>query len=132
MIIYGVALIAISLLVGTLVGDLLGIALGVDGNVGGVGIGMVVLLLLVGALKKRGQLTEPTQNGLAFWGAMYIPIVVAMAASQNVVGAVSRGPLAIIAGVTAVLASFMLVPLFSKFGRQDSKTFDDGQGGNSA
>lgn len=63
---------------------------------------------------------------------MYIPIVVAMAASQNVVAAVGGGPLAIIAGVTAVLISFLLVPLLSNMGRHESKTFDDEQGERSS
>jgi malonate transporter MadL subunit len=53
---------------------------------------------------------------------MYIPIVVAMAASQNVIAAVSSGWLAIIAGVLAVAASFAMIPLLARFGkgRQDA------------
>lgn len=128
MVIYGVAILAICLLVGMLAGEGLGIFLGVEANVGGVGIGMLLLILLVDAAKKRGKLGEPTQNGMAFWGAMYIPIVVAMAASQNVVAAVGGGPVAIVAGVAAVLISFLLVPFLSKIGRGESKTFDDDPG----
>ena len=40
---------------------------------------------------------------------MYIPIVVAMAAKQNVLGALEGGPLALFAGIGAVVASFLLV-----------------------
>jgi len=46
---------------------------------------------------------------------MYIPIVVAMAAKQNVIAAVSSGWLAVIAGVLAVAVSFAVIPLISRF-----------------
>ena len=55
-------------------------------------------------------------RGIEFWSAMYIPIVVAMAARQNVVAAFEGGMLAIVAGVAAVMVSFALVPLLSKIG----------------
>lgn len=132
MVIYGVAILAICLLVGTLIGELLGIAIDVDGNVGGVGIAMLMLILLIDGLKKRGRLSETTQSGLAFWSAIYIPIVVAMAATQDVASAVSGGPLAIIAGAVAVLAAFLLVPVLSKVGKQDTKALDNEQGGSSS
>jgi malonate transporter MadL subunit len=45
---------------------------------------------------------------------MYIPIVVAMAAKQNVIAAVSSGWMAIIAGVAAVAVSFLLIPLLDR------------------
>ena len=48
---------------------------------------------------------------------MYIPIVVAMAAKQNVVAAVSSGWLAVIAGVGAVVVSFALIPVFTRLGQ---------------
>lgn len=44
---------------------------------------------------------------------MYIPIVIAMAASQNVLGALAGGPLAILAGVAVVAISWACVPLLS-------------------
>ncbi len=46
---------------------------------------------------------------------MYIPIVVAMAAKQNVIAAISSGWMAIIAGVAAVVASFLLIPVIARF-----------------
>lgn len=46
---------------------------------------------------------------------MYIPIVVAMAAKQNVIAALSSGWMAIIAGVAAVAASFVLIPVLARF-----------------
>jgi malonate transporter MadL subunit len=50
---------------------------------------------------------------------MYIPIVVAMAARQNVVAALSSGWLAVLAGLAAVAASVALVPLLSRLGDRD-------------
>lgn len=47
---------------------------------------------------------------------MYIPIVVAMAAQQNVVAALKGGPIAVLAGALAVVASFALVPVISRIG----------------
>ena len=47
---------------------------------------------------------------------MYIPIVVAMAARQDVAGATEGGLLAVVAGVAAVAVSFALVPVLSRIG----------------
>ena len=49
---------------------------------------------------------------------MYIPIVVAMAAKQNVVAALSSGWLAIAAGTAAVVGGFLLVPLMARMGQR--------------
>ena len=47
---------------------------------------------------RKGALTHGLKLGIEFWAALYIPIVVAMAATQNVVAAVSGGPVVLIAG----------------------------------
>ena len=114
MVIYGVALLAFCMLVGMFAGELLGVALGVKANVGGVGIAMLLLIVLSNLSHKRWQLQPVTESGVKFWSAMYIPIVVAMAAKQNVVAAVSGGGMAIIAGVLAVAVSFSMVPVLAK------------------
>ena len=119
MIIYGVALLAFCFLVGMVTGDLIGAALGFDKNVGGVGIAMLLLLLLSNLNHHKFQLSTPTESGITFWSAMYIPIVVAMAARQDVLAAVSSGWLAVIAGVAAVAASFAFIPLLARFGNPD-------------
>lgn len=118
MVIIGVALLAGCYLAGMLIGDLLGIGLGVDANVGGVGFAMVLLVLVADRLRRRGVLPPVTEQGVLFWSAMYIPIVVAMAASQNVVSAVSGGPAALVAGVLAVLAGLALVPVLARIGER--------------
>lgn len=114
MIVYGVALLSFCMLVGVFVGDLIGEWLGAQANVGGVGIAMLLLLILSNLSKKNFQLSPPTESGINFWSAMYIPIVVAMAAKQNVIAALSGGWLAIVAGVAAVAVSFAFIPLLDK------------------
>ena len=104
MTIYGVALLAICSLLGALLGDLLGIALNVKSNVGGVGIAMIMLIAGRVWLAKRGLLKPQIKFGIEFWAALYIPIVVAMAAIQNVAAAVSGGPIVVLAAVGGVAA----------------------------
>lgn len=129
MTIYGTGLIAACLIAGTCVGRLLGIVLGIDANVGGVGIAMLLLITISNRLRVADKLPQPTANGILFWSSIYVPIVVAMAASQNVVAAVRGGPAAIVAGTGTVVACFAAVPLVSRIGR--SKAGDDVPG-NSA
>lgn len=117
MVIYGVALLSFCMLVGVFAGDVLGELIGVQANVGGVGIAMLLLILLSNLSSHRFKLNPITESGIGFWSAMYIPIVVAMAAKQNVVAAVSSGWMAIIAGAAAVAASFAMIPVLDRFGR---------------
>jgi malonate transporter MadL subunit len=114
MIVYGVALLSFCMLVGVFVGDLIGEWLGAQANVGGVGIAMLLLIVLSNLSKKNFQLSPPTQSGINFWSAMYIPIVVAMAAKQNVIAALAGGWMAITAGVAAVAVSFAVIPLLDR------------------
>jgi len=114
MIIYGTALLAVCHLLGIVLGDLLGHALGVKTNVGGVGIAM---LLLIGArlyAHHRGWLTAASEAGVSYWGALYIPVVVAMAAQQNVVAALRGGPVALIAAVGSVLLCGVFVSFINR------------------
>jgi hypothetical protein len=60
----------------------------------------------------------PAGNGVDFWSLMYIPIIVAMAAQQNVAAAVSGGAMAMLAGVAAVVAGFALVPVLARMARK--------------
>lgn len=117
MVIYGVALLSFCMLVGVFVGDFLGELIGVKANVGGVGIAMLLLLLLTSLSSQKFKLKPMTESGIGFWSAMYIPIVVAMAAKQNVIAAISSGWMAIIAGVAAVAASFAMIPVLDRIGR---------------
>jgi malonate transporter MadL subunit len=91
----GVALLAICTLLGQL--------LGVKANVGGVGVAMIVLIAARLWLERHGRMSRPALQGIAFRGALYIPIVVAMAAQQDVVAAVRGGPVVLIAGAGSPL-----------------------------
>ncbi|WP_368507482.1 malonate transporter subunit MadL [Bradyrhizobium lupini] len=121
MTISGVALLAICTLLGVLLGDLLGLALGVKANVGGVGIAMIFLIAARLWLVRYGLLSSGLKIGVEFWGSFYIPIVVAMAAQQNVVAAVKGGPVVVIAGIGAVAVCFAMVALIGRLsGRVES------------
>lgn len=115
--IYGVALLAICALVGTALGDLLGVALHVKSNVGGVGLAMGLLIAARTWLDHRGKLSSGVKFGVEFWGSLYIPIVVAMAATQNVIGALDGGPIVVIAAVVTVALCLASVALLGKLGR---------------
>ena len=116
MIIFGVALLAICTLVGAMVGELIGAALGVKSNVGGVGFAMILLILARLWLTRSGRLDREVRFGIEFWGALYIPIVVAMAAQQNVALAIGSGPLVLIAALLTVLVCLAAVALISRLG----------------
>ncbi|MFK7863181.1 MAG: malonate transporter subunit MadL [Pseudohongiellaceae bacterium] len=125
MIVYGVALLSLCLIIGMLVGESLGVALGVEANVGGVGIAMLLLVFASNSARFKSLTEGAAGSGIQFWSAMYIPIVVAMAARQNVAAAADGGLLALVAGVAAVVVSFALVPVLSKIG-SGSNTSDGG------
>ena len=116
MVIYGVGLLAACYLAGVFLGDLLGRLIGVQANVGGVGIAMLFLILASDALIKRGRLKPQTREGVIFWSAIYIPVIVAMAAKQNVIAALKGGPMALLAGALATVTCFALVPVISRIG----------------
>jgi malonate transporter MadL subunit len=116
MIVYGVALLAFCTLLGGYLGDILGVAIGVQANVGGVGIAMMFLIIMSNISNKKFHLSPISESGIRFWSAMYIPIIVAMAAKQNMVVALSSGWMAVVAGVLAVIVGFLMVPVLSKIG----------------
>lgn len=117
MVINGVALLAVCSLLGLLLGELIGAWMGVKANVGGVGFAMILLVWSTGWLQARGRFRPVSQSGLQFWSGFYLPIIVAMAAQQNVVAAVKGGPVALMAGVLGVVGSFALIPWLDRLGR---------------
>ena len=120
MIIYGTALLAACHLIGLFLGDLLGALIGVKSNVGGVGIAMLMLIGLKMYLQGKGLMPKETEAGVGFWGAMYIPVVVAMAASQNVVAALKGGPVALLSAIGAVAACACVIAALSRSGKDDT------------
>lgn len=118
MAIFGTALLALCTLLGVALGEALGMALHVKANVGGVGLAMLLLMAARAWLVRRGWLTAQLRLGIEFWAALYIPIVVAMAAQQNVVAALDGGPMVVLAGVSTVALCFALVALLGRLGKR--------------
>ena len=121
MIIYGVALLAFCYVVGQLLGEYLGVLMGIEANVGGVGFAMLLLVLLNDWLHKKGHMDLNTESGMYFWNQMYIPIIVAMAATQNVKLAVSSGLIVLLAGSVPVVICIATLPLLSRLSKQNPR-----------
>jgi len=113
--IYGVALLAGCMFVGSFIGNLLGLLTGLGSDIGGVGFAMLLLLLLTNSKKVCNVMPEGYIKGLNFWKEMFIPVVIAMSASQNVVSALDGGILALVSGLGVVVVGFLLIPVFNKF-----------------
>ncbi len=116
MVIYGTALLSLCLLAGMLAGEALGWMMGVEANVGGVGIAMLLLMVATDRLKAARRLRPASDEGVLYWSAIYVPIIVAMAASQDVARAINGGAAAIVAGVLVVAVAFALVPVVGRIG----------------
>lgn len=124
MTISGVALLALCTLLGQALGELLGFVLGVKANVGGVGIAMIMLIGARVWLNDRSLWTAGVNQGVMLWASLYIPIVIAMAAQQDVVGAVSGGPMVMIGGIGVVCLCFAMVALIGRVAGR-SETMDE-------
>lgn len=112
----GLALLSFSFLLGMWIGDFLGAWLGIDANVGGVGFAMILLIVTKEFFISKGWWKDELEFGIEFWNRLYIPVVIAMAASLNVKSAISSGMLAILAGtLPVILAFFAFKILFKSF-----------------
>ena len=121
MLIYGVALISGCLFIGNFIGEILGTLLGIDSNIGSVGFSMIFLILFTNVNLVKDKLQKPIIVGLKFWQGMYLPVVVAMAASQNVIQAMSGGAIAILTGFITVIVCFLILPILNKLFRITEK-----------
>jgi len=118
--IFGLGIVAACMYLGSLIGYSIGNALGISGNVGGVGFAMLILVLVSNHVdEKFGGFSERTQKGIFLLSSLYIPIVVAMAARQNVVAAFSGGAVAFLAGGLATIGAMFLVPVIGKLGKTE-------------
>ena len=124
--IYGVALLAGCMLVGSFIGEGLGVLTGLGSDIGGVGFAMLLLLIVTNSKKVNSLIPQNYEKGIEFWKEMFIPIIIAMSAKQNVISALSGGVLALIAGLGAVFAAFLILPVFNHFtskkANQEAKT----------
>ena len=118
--IYGVALLAGCMFTGCFIGNLLGALIGLNSDVGGVGFAMLLLLLITNSKKISGKLPKGTAEGLNFWKNMFIPITIAMSASQDVYHAISGGVFAIVAGVMTVVFAFVIMILLNSVAKKNA------------
>lgn len=109
MVIFGTALLAGCYLAGLTIGNAIAALIGVKTNVGGVGIAMLLLIYVLHRLQRRGLYPPEMAKGVTFWAALYIPIVVAMASTQNVLVAVRSGKLAVMAAGLAFGVCIFLI-----------------------
>jgi len=82
---------------------------------------MILLIFCNEWLIKKNLLTNSSQQGVLFWSSMYIPVIVAMSATQNVSAAFSGGYMAIVAGTIPTIAMFFLIPVLARLGKEKSK-----------
>ncbi len=115
--IYGVAFLAACFLVGRLAGKYLGIALGIGGNVGGVGLAMLLLVLINDRFYNKTSIHPETKSGILFWSSMYIPVVIAMASVLNVKVALTGGWVAVFSGIIATSCCYLLIPMLSRLSK---------------
>ena len=123
MVIYGVALLAGCYMAGNVIGDILGALLGVKANIGGVGFAMLFLIIISAWAQQKGIMKAPEEQGIKWWSAMYIPVVVAMSSIQNVAAALSGGVVAILGGLLAVAIGFLMIPVLS--GKKSKETVSE-------
>jgi malonate transporter MadL subunit len=123
--IYGVALLGVCFLLGQLLGEYIGKLINMDGNVGGVGFAMILFIFLQDWMRKRELVDQESEKGILFWSSMYIPVVVAMSATQHVKAALTGGWVAVMVGIFGTLVSFAFIPLIARLGKPSSGVKDD-------
>lgn len=106
--IYGVATLAACMLLGSLMGSVFGDLIGAGTEIGSVGFSILLLTLITNS--KLPFVQKPAfVQGVSFWKAMFIPAVIAMTATQDVVHMLSSSVVAIVAGVAAVSVSYLVL-----------------------
>ncbi len=120
--IYGVALLAACYLIGQIIGELLGRWLNINANVGGVGFAMFLLIIVNRWMHEKKLLTEEMEGGILFWSNLYIPVIVAMSAVQDVKAATSGGAIAILAGIIPTTLAVLTLPLLMRIGNKSEST----------
>lgn len=126
MVIYGVAILASCYFVGMIMGNIVGRLVGLNSNVGGVGFAMLLLLLVCNYCEIfKNEKCRQAVAGITFWQNMYIPVVIAMAATQNVIQALKSGTFAILCGIVVTIVCLMFIPIINHFlSSKNTKTGD--------
>ncbi|MCR4399192.1 MAG: malonate transporter subunit MadL [Firmicutes bacterium] len=111
--IYGMAVVSVCYLVGMYAGTILARFLGLTGDVGGVGFGMLLLILVTTSRYWEEKIPAKTKRGVELVSALYIPIVVAMVARSDVVAALKGGWIALVTGAAATFLGLLMVPVLA-------------------
>lgn len=120
--IYGVATLAACMLLGTLVGTVFGELIGAGTEVGGVGFSMLLLIFVTNCKKLTFTQKPAFVQGMTFWKAMFIPVVIAMTATQNVFQMLSSSAVAVAAGAAAVGFSYLMLFALHKLADRKGET----------
>ena len=112
--IYSLVTLSLCMIVGKYIGLLLGTRVGINADVGGVGFAIILLVLITNSPRLAFTQKKEFKDGVNFWKQMYMPVVVALAATQNVYRMLTSGLVAIVAGSAAVAVPFLIVYLLHK------------------
>ena len=112
--IYGVAALSACMLLGTLIGTVFGNLIGAGTEIGGVGFAMLLLIFITNSKKLTFTQKPAFIQGIQFWKAMFIPVVIAMTATQNVFHMLSGSIVALAAGAAAVGFSYLMLFVLHK------------------
>ena len=112
--IYSLVTLALCMLLGKYIGTCFGTLVGINADVGGVGFAILLLLFVGNSKLFSFTKRKDFQDGMSLWKKMYIPVVVAMAASQNVYQMLTSGMVAIIGGAASVAFPFLLLYILHK------------------
>ena len=116
--IYGVATLAACMLLGTVIGTAFGNLIGAGTEIGSVGFAMLLLILVTNSKKLTFVQKPAFIQGISYWKAMFIPVVIAMTATQDVFHMLSSSIVAIAAGAAAVGFSFLMLFVLHKIDRK--------------
>ena len=120
--IYGVAILAACMLLGTFLGTVFGDLIGAGTEIGGVGFSMLLLIFVTNSQKLSFTQKPAFVQGMTFWKSMFIPVVIAMTATQNVFHMLSSSMVAIIAGAAAVGFSYFMLFVLHKLDQKKKVT----------
>ena len=112
--IYSLVTLALCMLLGKYIGTCFGTLVGIGADVGGVGFAILLLLFVNNCKHFPFAKKQDFVQGMNFWKKMYMPVVVAMAASQNVYRMLTSGMVAIVGGAAAVAFPFLLLYVLHK------------------
>ena len=116
--IYGVATLSACMIVGTVIGTVFGDLIGAGTEIGSVGFAMLLLLFVTNCKKFSFTQKPAFIQGVTFWKSMFIPVVIAMTATQNVFNMLSSSMVAIVAGIAAVSFSYLMLFVLYKIGQK--------------